>query len=319
VSEPPLPPAPEESRDLGFGSVVARESRLRLLNRDGSFNVTRHGLEFWRSLGLYHWLLTRTWPRFLGVVAGSYVLVNFFFAAVFGLLGPAALAAPGPGAPPPGFARSFFFSVETFSTIGYGNIVPVGAAANLAVTVEAFVGLLWLALSTGLVFARFSRPTAQIVFSRGAVIAPYRGITAFEFRIANERRNQIIELEAKVLFSSLREEDGRRVRRFEPLRLERDRVVFFPLSWTVVHPIDEESPLRGLSAADLRSADAEFLVLLTGIDETFSQTVHARSSYKGDEVVWNAKFADLYRHRQGEEPIAIDMARFHDVEPAAGG
>ncbi|HXY69729.1 MAG TPA: ion channel [Gemmatimonadales bacterium] len=303
----------EEGRDLGFGAVVARESRRRFLNRDGSFNVARRGLRLGTSLSLYHLLLTMSWTRFMGMVAGSYVLFNGGFAVAYLACGPGALA----GGAGTGFGRAFFFSVETFSTIGYGNVVPVGLAANLVVTVEALAGLLWLALATGLLFARFSRPTARVVFSRTAVIAPYHGITAFEFRIANARSSQLLEVEATVMFARMEEQHGRTLRRFYPLSLERSSVVFFPLSWTVVHPIDETSPLRGLTRDDLRRSDGEFLILLAGVEETFAQRVHARSSYKWDEVVWGAKFGDILHHPTGDEPITIDVGRLHNIEPVA--
>src|SRR4029077_3393280 len=148
------------------------------------------------------------------------------------------------------------FSVHTFATIGYGNIVPAGLAANIVVAVESLVGLLGFALATGLLFARFSRPTAKIVFSDAAAVAPYNGITAFEFRIINSRNNQIIELGARVLLSKFENVDGNRIRKYHQLRLERERVVFFPLSWTIVHPIDEDSPMKGLTQDDLIASDS---------------------------------------------------------------
>src|SRR5262249_29544799 len=151
-------------------------------------------------------------------------------------------------------------------------------------------------LATGILFARFSRPTAKILFSRNAIIAPYRENIAFEFRIANERKNQIIELEAKVLFTRFEPIDGSSTRRYYSLALERSKVAFFPLTWTIVHPITPTSPLYGLTDQDLRETRAEFLILLTGIDETFSQTVHSRSSYRADEVIWNARFTDVFEH-----------------------
>jgi inward rectifier potassium channel len=304
----------EEIRDLGFGTVVARESRQRLLNRDGSFNVARKGLRLGSSLSLYHLLRTTTWTRFMAIVAVSYLLFNALFGVAFVVCGPEALSGGAAGGT--GFGRAFFFSVETFSTIGYGTIGPASLAANLVVTLEALVGLLWLALATGLLFARFSRPTAKILFSRTAVVAPYRGIKAFEFRIANARSSQLIEVEATVLFARFEDHDGRTVRRFYTLPLERSYVAFFPLSWTIVHPIDESSPLKGLTRDDLRTADAEFLVLLTGIEETFAQKVHARSSYKGDEVVWDAKFSDILHHPKANEPITIDVSRLDSIEPS---
>ncbi len=310
----------EEIRDLGFGAVVARESRQRLLNRDGSFNVQRKGLRLGTSLSLYHTLLTTTWTRFMALIVVSYLLLNGLFALAFVLCGPGALVGAQPGAggaETAAFARAFFFSVETFSTIGYGNIGPAGLAANLVVTVEALVGLLWLALATGLLFARFSRPTARILFSRTAVIAPYRGIRAFEFRIANARSSQLTEVQATLMFTRFEEDGGRQVRRFHLLPLERSSVTFFPLSWTIVHPIDDASPLNGLTRDDMRRSDAEFLVLLSGVEETFAQRVHARSSYRWDEVAWGAKFSDILHHPMGTEPITIDVSRLDGIEPVA--
>jgi inward rectifier potassium channel len=190
----------------------------------------------------------------------------------------------------------------------------VGLAANLVVTFEALFGLLGFALVTGILFARFSRPTAKILFSDRAIIAPYRGITAFEFRITNGRRNEIIELHASVMFSQLETREGRRMRRFYPLALERERVVFFNLSWTIVHPIDESSPLYGKTEQDLLAADAEFLVLLTGIDETFSQTVHTRSSYEADEIVWKAVYSDIYNPTSLSGRLTIDVRKLHSIE-----
>jgi inward rectifier potassium channel len=308
------------NRDLGFGAVVAGESRQRLLNRDGSFNVSRQGLSLWASLSLYHSLLTMRWWKFLSVVTAFYVLTNVVFASAYVLCGAAALENSASANLGDGFMRAFFFSVETFATIGYGNIAPVGLAPNILMTLESLFGLLGFALATGLLFARFSRPTAQIIFSKSAIIAPYRDISAFEFRITNARRNQIIELEAKVLFARFEDEGGRNVRRFYPLTLERERVTFFPLSWTIVHPITEASPLYGLTSEDLSESNSEFLILLTGIDETFSQTVHTRSSYQAAEVVWNAKFSDVFNRRADAETLTIDVRRLHLIErvgPAA--
>lgn len=304
----------EETRDLGFGSVVSRESRLRLLNRDGTFNVARTGLNFWSSLNLYHSLLTISWWKFYALVTLFYLLLNAVFALAFMLCGADALQGAASDTFGSGFLRAFFFSVQTFSTIGYGQVTPVGFAANALVTLEALVGLLAVALATGMLFARFSRPTAKIIFSKAAVIAPYRGITAFEFRITNGRSNQIIEMLARVIFTRFEEVEGRRTRRYYNLTLERDKVAFLPLSWTIVHPIDEASPLQGLTDKNLRDWDAEFLVLLTGIDETFSQTVHTRSSYKADEIVWNAKFTNLFSREADDQMMTVDVRRLHSIE-----
>jgi inward rectifier potassium channel len=307
-------PGEEELRDLGFGSVVARESRRRLLNRDGTFNVARRGLGFWSSLSPYHLLLTTSWTRFFALLTAGYLAVNATFGLGYFLCGPDALSDPTRTTAGEGYLRAFFFSVQTFATIGYGHWNPSGLAANLLVTAESLVGLMGFAIATGLLFARFSRPTARIRFSEVAVIAPYGGSRAFEFRIANERTNELIELEAQVLFSRLEPSEGRTIRRFHDLKLERRKVVFFPLAWTIVHPIDRSSPLFGLDASALQGSDAEFLVLLTGFDETFSERVHARSSYKADELIWGARFADVFNRPGADGRLSIDLGRIDRID-----
>jgi inward rectifier potassium channel len=311
IPEPgrPAPILEADLHDLGFGAVVARESRERLLNRDGTFNVDRHGRGFFASISPYHALLTMSWRGYFGLVIAAYLVTNLLFAAAYRLCGPHALEVSGGQSA--SLIESFFFSVQTLATIGYGRIAPVGMAANVVVTLESLVGLLGFALAAGLLFARFSRPLADIVFSHHAIVAPYRDMRAFQFRIANRRTNEVLELQAEVLFSRLEGRD--RVRRFYVLSLEREKVVFFPLSWTVVHAIDERSPLRGLTHQDLVDTDAEFLILLTGIDETFSQTVQARSSYKPDEIVWDARFKDMYRRRAGGS-LSVDVGKIHEIE-----
>ena len=305
--------AEERDRDLGFGSVVSQQRHLRLLNRDGSFNVLRQR-SLLDSLASYHSLLMMSWPRFMALVFAFYVLVNAFFADLYVLCGPKSLQTTSGSEFSSPFLKAFFFSVHTFSTIGYGNIVPVGLAANIVVSIESLFGLLGFALATGLLFARFSRPTAKILFSNSAIIAPYNGITGFEFRIINVRSNQIIELSARILLSKFENVNGNRIRKYYTLSLERHKVVFFPLAWTIVHPIDEKSPLYGYTQQDLIAADAEFLILLTGIDETFSQTVHSRSSYRADELVWGAKFSNLYVQDDDGHILGVDMERFHNFE-----
>ncbi|HZR28111.1 MAG TPA: ion channel [Terriglobales bacterium] len=303
-------------RDLGFGSVVSQESAQRLLNRDGSFNVRRQGLGFWRSLHAYQLLLTMSLPRFAATMAGSFALINVLFALGFMMLGPQALQ--GNSNTGTGFWRAFFFSIQTFTTIGYGNVVPAGFAANTLATLESFVSLLAVALVAGVIFARFSRPTAKIVYSRHAVIAPYRGITAFQFRIVNARRNEIIEVQAKLLFSRFELTDRGYIRQYYQLALERERVTFFPLTWTVVHPIDGNSPLYGMKAQDLYDSKSEFLILLNGVDEAFAQIVYSRTSYTADEIMWNARFASVFTKQTGGKPVMVDLERFHQIEVLDG-
>ena len=305
----------EEFKDLGFGTEVARGTRRRLLNRDGSFNVVLEGLNPLSSLGLYQWLLTISWPRFLGFITGSYIAINGVFAVAYLLCGADALqSTTGSFANEP-FYRAFFFSVDTFATIGYGNIIPVGVIPNTLVTIEALLNIVGVALATGLMFARFSRPSARIIYSRNAIVAPYRDKTALEFRIANARTSQLIDVQVQAILTKIERVDGLTLRKFYELELERNRVVFFPLSWTVVHPITPKSPMWGLKHADLVEADAELLVLLIGTDENLSQIVHSRSSYEAGEIVWGAKFVNMFMRNETEGIIGMNLNRIHEIEP----
>ena len=300
--------------DLGFGRVMADESGRRFLNKDGSFNVRREGLGWRDSLNAYYLMLTIPWWAFFALLAAAFIIVNLGFAALYALAGPGGLrgdegASGGP------FIRDFFFSVHTLATIGYGNVSPASLTTNVIVMVEAFLGLLGVALSTGLLFARFARPTTRVLFSRQALIAPYQGGSAFMCRVVNGQRTQVIDLEAQVTISRLEQNGERRVRRFHPLTLERRRVTFLPLSWTIVHPIDEASPLWGLSQTELLASDAEFDVVLHGLDDRLFQTVHARSSYKADEVAWGRRYAGMFV-RGSRGVVAVDVRRLHLHEPA---
>ena len=318
TSVPPqtAPNEPVDLSDLGFGSKLTARTGQRLLNRDGSFNVKREGFRAVRSSSLYHSALTISWTKFNLIVVCSALLLNTVFACAYLLCGPGALAGATGVSPVARFLDSFFFSVQTSTTIGYGQMAPAGILPNVVVSVEVMTALLGFALATSIMFARFSRPIAKVIFSDRAIVAPYRGITGLEFRMINARRNQLIQLEIEVLLSRMERHGGKMVRRFHALKLERSNVVFFPLNWTVVHPINAESPLHGITEQGFRSWDPEILILLTGIDETFSQTVHARSSYRGDEILWGAKFADMYRHA-ADGVISVDARLLHATEPAS--
>jgi inward rectifier potassium channel len=310
------PRAEDLDRDLGMGSRVADRRGSRFLNQDGSFNVRRKGQSLLESLNVFHWLLNLSSWRFGVLIVATYMLTNVFFAIGYFLCGPEGfVGAVGTGMMDR-FLDGFFFSVQTLATIGYGRISPNTLAANVLVTIESLVGLMGFAIITGIIFARFSRPTAEIIFSHRAVIAPYRGISGFMFRIVNARTNQLISMEAVVNMGRMEEKDGQAKRAFYTLELERRKVQFFPLHWVIVHPITENSPLYGWTAEQLAASDAEFTILLTATDETFSQTVHARSSYKPSEIVWAAKFTDMFEPSDDGVPT-VDLGKLHDIERAA--
>jgi inward rectifier potassium channel len=305
---------PDEFRDLGLGTKVSNQAQ-RMINRDGSFNVDRRGLPFFQSLSVYHTLIRTSWFKFNTLLVASFLAMNGFFAILYMILGFEHLVGAIGAGPLDRFTESFFFSTQTFTTVGYGRISPVGFLTNTVATFESMAGWLYFAMAAGLFYGRFSRPHARIIFSRNAIIAPYRSGTAFEFRIANERDNQLIEVEAQVLLARREHHNGQMKRRFYPLTLERTQVTFFPLTWTVVHPIDEASPLFGVTPESLTESDAEFLILLKAFDDTFSQTVHARSSYKHEEVIVGARFGTIYGTGAGGKTI-VELHKIHDIERA---
>jgi inward rectifier potassium channel len=312
-AKPPLPPL----QDLGFGDRVVRESRQRLLHRDGTFNVRREGLGFFESWTAYEYLITTGWPRFLFLVVIGYAVTNALFAFAFWACGPAAIAGPeehlyGVGR----YLEDYFFSVQTLATIGYGHLRPNGLLPNLIVALESLVGLLGIALVTGLAFARFARPAVGIRFSDHGVIAPYLDGRGFMFRVVNTHQSELVNAQARVILARRKPGHQGAERELIPIALERDTIVFFPLSWTIVHPITEESPLHGVTERGLRDWDAEFLVMLTALDETSYQIVHARSSYRAEEIVFGAKFKSMLGQNE-DGTFSVDVRALSAIERVA--
>ncbi len=301
-----------EFTDLGFGSKISAQTK-RLINKDGTFNVERKGLRFFESLSFYHWLLEMSWIKFNGVVLLAYIFVNLIFASLYMMIGVEHLGGISGTNFLDKFLDAFFFSGQTITTVGYGVIHPIGFWASTISLIESMAGLLGFALATGLLYGRFSRPNAKLLYSKIAVIAPYRGITAFEFRIANARKNQLIDIEAQILLTMKESESKNVARKYYSLRLERSRVNFLPLTWTIVHPIDDESPLKDLTPEDLKESKAEFLILIKAYDETFSQSVHSRTSYTIEELIWNAQFSNIYNESE-KGTTTVDMNKFNEIE-----
>ncbi len=274
----------------------------RVINKDGSFNVHRRG-STWRDTHPYLKLISMGWIKFFAMLVGGYFIANLIFAGIYYALGPDQLQ--GADAPT-AFGRllnDFFFSSHTLSTVGYGNISPKGIAGNVVAAFEALIGVLAFAVATGLLFGRVSRPSARIGFSDNLLVAPYQEGTSLQFRVVNRRTNDLMDLEARIMLMIVETKDGKPMRSYNPLKLEREQLVFIPLTWTIVHPIDNESPLFGKTEADLKRQQAELLIVIKAYDDTFSQTVIARHSYRYDEIVWGRRFAPAFFVDEGGDMV----------------
>lgn len=306
--------AEENRKDLGFGTQV-HDPDTRLLNRDGSFNVKRSGGTFWSRLNIFNRLMVCSWGRFFLLVISFYLLLNFIFAGIYEVVGIENLQGADLTSPGSRFMDAFFFSSQTLTTVGYGRIAPIGFGASAVAAIESLLGLLIFALATSLLYGRFSRPVAHILYSDKAIIAPYLDVTAFMFRIVNERANQLIDLQVEVAMSILEKQpNGKDIRRYYALKLERNRVNFFPTNWTIVHPITQESPMFGISKEELLSHDAEFLILIRATEDTFNQTVHSRISYHASEMVFGAKFTSMVLDGDTSGMSNLDLTKLSDIE-----
>ncbi|WPV00744.1 ion channel [Mucilaginibacter sp. cycad4] len=294
--------------DLGFGTQPVIKSQP-VINKDGSINVKRTGLPFFTTSNNYHSLITMSWRKFWVIVFSCYFIVNIIFALIYFSLGPDVLDGKSGNTDFDRFMDAFFFSAQTISTVGYGHISPRGMIPNTIAALESMMGLLAFALATGLLYGRFSRPSAKIMYSRNVLIAPYRdGGKGLMFRLANERRNILIDLEMEVVFSYNDEENGKTVRKFFQLELERKLVSILTLNWTVVHPLDENSPIKDITPEELERRQAGLSVILKTFDDTFSQTIHSRTSYQYDDFVWGAKFKPAFE-RDETGRVVLDLSR----------
>lgn len=283
----------------------------RTINRDGSFNVRRRGTT-WGDFHPYLHLISMGWTLFFLVLFAGYVLANTAFALAYYWMGPQALDGVKNTAPAARFLDDFFFSAHTLSTVGYGNIVPHGTASSILSAFEAWVGVLSFAVAAGLLYGRVSRPSARLGFSERALVTSYQDGQSLQFRVVNRRANSLMDLEARVMLMTVEPQGGQTVRKYKLLKLEREQVMFLPLTWTVVHPIDAESPLWGKTQADLERLQAEVLILIKAYDDTFSQTVLGRYSYRHDEFEWGTRFAPAFSvNAQGD--LVLELRQVSDT------
>lgn len=294
------------------GITQSFDGRIRrIVNRDGSFNVHRRGARL-RDFHLYQYLLSLSWPAFLAIILLLFVAGNIAFTCAYFLVGIGELQGIDTSPSGKAFLHAFFFSVQTLTTVGYGIISPRGMGANIVASVEAMIGVMGFAFGAGLLYGRFSRPTARILFSSKALVAPYQGGQSIQLRVANLRASALVDLEATVVLMMVEGSGPNARRTYARLELERESIFFLPLTWTIVHPLDASSPLSGKSAEELAAKSAEIMVLIRGFDDTYNQLVNARSSYRYDEILWGYRFRPAFVN-DDEGHLVLDLAKMDDV------
>jgi inward rectifier potassium channel len=303
----------KEERELGFGSKIISQ-KARLINKDGSFNIGRIEQSNWKSTSVYHSLITMSWQRFNFIVFIYFIIINLIFAFSYYLAGIEGLKGIEAKTELDKFLEAFFFSTQTFSTVGFGRISPENHITSFIAAIESLVGLLGFALATGLLYGRFSRPVARMIYSDNAIIAPFKEGTAFQFRLANKMKNsQITDITCKVTVAKLETENGVKIRRYRPMELEIKNIIFFPMTWTINHPIDENSPLYGMTMKDMEESRVEFMISLDGFDDTFSQNVSTRHSYTHDEVIYGAKWISVFGENDHGQTVQ-DLRKISEYE-----
>jgi inward rectifier potassium channel len=304
----------KEYNDTGFSTRADKEP-YRLINQDGTLNVRREGLSFFDHFSFFHELVKMRWITFNLIVVLSYFMINTFFGIIYWSIGVKHLGLNATGSHWHDFLNSLFFSAQTFSTVGYGRVNPVSPLANFIAMFEMLIGMMYIALAAGLLFARFSRPVSKVIYSNKAIIAPYKEGKGLMFRISNAKKNLLLNVSVRVFLTMKIKENNIEVRKFTDLELERKQIDMLTMSWTIVHPIDQNSPLFRFEQNELEGADAEFLVLVNGINDTFSQPVHSRTSYKFNEVVWDARFEPIFEVINGKTIVSLDkLSKYFPVK-----
>jgi inward rectifier potassium channel len=304
---PKTPSRTPSETPRNFRNVPRQVRSLAKLPRGKRMAVVK-GQDSGRFMDIYHNVLTVSWPWFFFQLAAAFIVVNLIFGMLYAVDRNGII-----NARPGSFADAFFFSVQTLGTLGYGAMAPRTLYTNLLVTVESFSGILTIALFTGIIFARFSRPFARVLFSNVAVVAPFDGVPTLMFRVANQRGEAIIDASVTVTLARQHTTlEGVTMRRFQELKLMRSNSSLFALSWTVMHPINLDSPLYGLTPEDMEAQDMEIVVMLNGLDEILADRIYARHAYWADEIVWNRRFVDVISLNNHGHRL-VDLTLFHDT------
>ncbi len=301
------------NNDTGFGTN-ANSYGGRFINRDGTFNIRKEGVPFMTRFSIYHSMLNLPRWKFIGVIVVFYFSINLFYTLLYLLAGTDQLQGLIAESPWRTFKEVYFFSTETFTTVGYGRVNPVGDWANLIAAIEAMSGFLSFAIATGLIYGRFAKPRAYLVFSDFALVSPYQDKTALMFRFASYKENHMLtNVEVIVTIGLQAIENDKPVFKFYSLNLERSRVDSLPMNFTVVHPIDENSPLNGFGFEDMKTADVELYVLIRGFDDVYSNVVIQRTSYIYDEILFNRKFMPMYRESDDGKTTILELSKLNET------
>jgi len=299
----------KELTNSGFGSNINNEGG-RLVTKNGKFNIKKDGLSYIERFDLFHSLINMSAISFFLCLMVGFFAINLIFTITYLLIGLQGLQGTSSNNQ---FYDAFFFSAQTLTTVGYGGLHPTGKLIGLISSFEAFIGLLSFAVSTGLLYGRFSKPKSKLMFSKNALISPYKDITGLMARVANPKNNQLINMEASMIYSQIETVNNTKTRKFYTLDLEMNKISLFVTSWTIVHPITEESPLYNLTHADIIARNIELILLLSAYDESYSQDMHARTSYKPEEILENAKFISVIGHSEGQQSV-IRLDKLNDFE-----
>lgn len=302
----------KNTENSGFGSNVSG----RFINKDGLPNVNRKGVNIFNRYSWYHTMLELSSFQFISYLVIAYILVNLFFALIYYLIGVEHLTGIDKSNPVNEFIDVFFFSSQTFTTVGYGRIAPVGFTASLVATFEAFLGLLTFAIATGLFYGRFSRPRAYLKFSEIAVIAPFKEASALMFRLAPYKNNALTDAEVVITTAIEVVENDISRSNFYQLKTQFSKINTLALNWTIVHEIDEESPFYGFSEEDFKNTGIEIIVHIRAFDEVFSNTVVQRTSYITKEIVYGAKFIPMYYPDKDNLSTVLNLDKISEYQKA---
>ena len=304
------------NNDTGFGTNASNYGG-RFINRDGTFNLRKEGMPFLKRYSIYHSMLTLPRWKFIALILAFYLFINLVYTVLYLLVGvdqlQGVLATTNWGK----FKEAYFFSTETFTTVGYGRVNPIGDGANFVASIEAMTGFLSFALATGLMFGRFARPRAYLVFSDHALVSPFKEGTALMFRFASYKdKHTLTDVEIRVNIGlQVQKDDGTGAEyRYYDLALERTKVESLPMNWTVVHPIDDKSPLQGFGYEDMQVADVELYVLIRGFDDVYSNLVQQRTSYTYHEIKYNRKFIPMYRESDNGNTTILELHKVNEYE-----